>query len=319
MKIAIHHFSPLVRLKGKFISDSLIAKGVDVLPWKELRSADAAIVFNIHQFVKEPMQEALKNKKPIISLQEGMFAIGWNKTVKGMQKECNNATLHNVLQVVWSKFEKANYIKLGRKAEMVQAIGNPEHDALFYDLKTTRESLGIPTDAFVISHIEQYAHPRGGPNAEQLADMDSQIRRLTKIGGKVWCIKCTHPKFAKRQRPQSMPRSIIRPFQYPIFDVIRISDLVITLSSTEGLTAAILDKPLIEYDTSNSPSRWPFVTHGVAKRATTYEELLELTLLTMSGKFHLAKHEDYNKAYRVDGQSANRVADLIMGHINASR
>jgi UDP-N-acetylglucosamine 2-epimerase len=313
MKIAIHSFSPVVRQKSNILKKEL-KKHSNILPWKNLENSDGCILYNIHGSVSNAIQEASRHKKSIISLQEGMFAIGWESTLSAMRKECERADKHNITQFVWSKFEYENYVKMGRNPELVKYFGNPEYDRLLNPPKFTRENYNIPADAFLILHIDQYAHPRGGPNKNEIELMCSQIENLTKINKDIWCIRSLHPIRSKGKSKEVKDKIIVRPFTYPIFDFIKMADLVITLSSTEGLTASILDKPIIQYDISSSKERWPFVEHGVAMRATSQPKLVELTKLAMEGKLNLNPKFNYKNIYKVDGKATKRVVENIINH-----
>jgi UDP-N-acetylglucosamine 2-epimerase len=318
MKIALHTFSPVVRRKSLILRSSLRKAGAEVLTWEKRAEADGCLIYNIHSLVYSAITEAAKVKKPLVSLQEGLFAIGWSGTHRGMRQECEKANRNGIKQLVWSRFERKNYIQMGRQPELVEHYGNPEYDLLTKEPDTTRSTYGVPEDAFLILHIDQYAHPRGGPNKNQISQMTGQIERLTNIDKKVWCIRSLHPINSSRKIKKTNGRVIVRPFRYPIFDFIRMADLVVTLSSTEGITSAILGKPIIQYDLSGSKERWPFTEHGVAVRATTYPKLVELTKLTMEKGLNLQPKIDYRREYHVDGKAADRVANNIVRYFNAS-
>lgn len=316
-KISIHTFSPVVNKKNQRISQALKKLKANIIPWNRLENSDGCLIYNIHGSVSGPIIQASKANKPIISLQEGMFAIGWKSTLSAMRKECERANKYNITQFVWSKFERENYIKMGRKPELVKCFGNPEHDLLTLPPKITKSNYNLPEDAFVILHIDQYAHPRGGPNKKDIDLMCSQIERLTSLDKRIWCIRSLHPIRSKGMDKKSSGRVIVRPFTYPIFDFVRMADLVITLSSTEGLTSAILNKHIIQYDISNSKERWPFVEHGVAVRATSYSKLIELTQLALDDKLKIEPNFDYKMIYQVDGNATKRVAENIIKKIES--
>lgn len=313
MKLAIHCFSAIVRKKSVNLKRELITQGLVLLPWRRIKEADGAIVYNIHQSTAPAIRTARSLKKPFLSLQEGMYALGWQATLTSMKKECKRANELDIMQFVWSDLDKSNYITTGKKPELLQHYGNPEHDDLIRYQVVTKTMLGIPKDAFVIVHIDQYSHPSGnGPSRRQLKYMFEHVRNLAILDERIWVITCLHPKQKRDRAPHATGRCIIRPFSYSIFDILRLSDLVVTVSSTEGITAAILEKPIVEYDISNSPSRWPFVEHGVAFRATLVSKLEELTKLTMAGSLEFPRSVNYRQEYHVDGQISKRVAEQIV-------
>lgn len=319
MKIAVHHFSRCVAKKSNFVKNALAAKGISVLPWADVSQSDGAIVFNIHGPARRGIRVAQKHRKKILSIQEGMFAMGWQGTVNGMRSECRMANEQKIMHFVWSKLDYDEYASAGRDKKLMRCLGNPEHDALFLPVKTTRESIGIPEDAFVIVYLEQYAHPRGGPKKQHVEQMIRDVQKLTELDKRVWVIRCLHPRHSKGNEIRYKDRILIRPFIYPIFDILKLSDIVITVSSTEGITAAILEKPIIQYDISRSPERWPFTKHGVAKRAKTRELLIEYTHLAMANKFALPRHVNYRQHYLIDGNCSERVADRAISYFRGEK
>jgi hypothetical protein len=318
MKIALHTFSPVVQQKSVILRKALRSLNTEILPWRDRAQADGCVIYNIHNSVYSAIHQATKLKKPLVSLQEGMFAIGWPGTWPGMRAECQKANIHKIKQLVWSRFEQQNYITMGRKPEFVDHFGNPEHDLLLREPKITRAIYDIPEDAFLIVHIDQYAHRSGGPSKEHIDLMSAHIEKTVDFAKHVWCIRCLHPIHSKQKQETVTGRLIVRPFHYPIFDFLRMADLVITLSSTEGITSAILDVPIIQYDLSGSKERWPFTQHGVAIRATTCSKLVELTKLAMEHKLPLRPTVNYKHEYQVDGKSAERVAQSIVRYFNAN-
>ena len=317
MKLAIHCFSAVVKKKSLNLRMALQAKGVELLHPKQMASADGVIIYNIHQFSQSAVKLAQQHKKPILSLQEGMYATGWPKTLQGMTAECNQANTKKIMQFVWSRLEVSQYMKTGKKIELLKHFGNPEHDDLVGEPTIDRLALGIPPDAFVVAHVDQYAHPRGGPGKGQLKLMFNDIRRLVDLDKNIWVISCLHPK--QQRKPSDRERCIVRPFSYPIFDILRLADLVVGVSSTELITAAILHKPIIQYDLSASPERWPFTKHGVAVRATTNAKLKEFTKLEMDKGLELPRELDYREEYHVDGNISQRVAKEVIRHFNGTR
>lgn len=315
MKLALDCFSNVVKSKSKNLRIALENEGVKVADWNEISSCDGGIIYNIHSSVTKRIQEANRIGKRLISLQEGMYAINWPKTLPGMKDECNRANLLKIHQLVWSPLEVDNYLYTGKEKGLLEAVGNPEHDDLLKEPNFTRASYNIPEDAYVICHLCQYAHPHGGPTSDQLNLMIDHIKKLKLINDKVYIIHCLHPNQRIPLRYQHEPRVIPRVYAYPTFDVIRFSDLVITVSSTEAITAAILEKPLILYDISTSPERWPFSSHGVGLHINNEKDLVYKVKSFVSGDFKMPKgYVDYKQIYGVDGNSSSRVADKVINY-----
>ena len=308
----MHCFSKVVELKSRNIRKALESKGVEIVPWSEMESSDGGIIYNIHGSVERQLKDANKIGKKLISLQEGMYAVNWKKTLPGMKDECRRANSLKVHQIVWSQLDLQNYIFTGKDLKLIEALGNPEYDDFQKEPKFTRKDYGIPDDAVVVCHLCQYEHPNGGPTNEQFNFMIKDIKNLKKLDSNIYVIHCLHPNQRVPLMYQKEERVIVRPFEYPVADIIRFSDVVITVSSTEAITAAVLKKPLILYDISQSPERWPFSAHGVGLKIVNEKELQLAMKSILDKTYSVNSYVDYSKAYLVDGNTSNKIADRII-------
>lgn len=102
-----------------------------------------------------------------------------------------------------------------------------------------------------------------------------------------------------------------------IYNLIFWSDLVITLDSTAGIEAMIFDKPLITFNVTKREDRVPYAKKGAAVGLYRKEELLPAIKSILSDEDLIFKLKSARKkfieeyAYRVDGNSGNRVFDLV--------
>lgn len=103
------------------------------------------------------------------------------------------------------------------------------------------------------------------------------------------------------------------------------SDLVIIISSTVGIEAALLDKPIICVNMASEQSQPVYVSNGVALEVKKLDNLIPAikdALYNEEVRARLAearKEFVYQHAYIQDGQASKRVADLSIQMIEKSR
>ena len=103
------------------------------------------------------------------------------------------------------------------------------------------------------------------------------------------------------------------------------SDVVIILSSTVGVEAALQDKPIICINITNEETKPLYVSCGIALEVKNLDELIPAikdALYNEEVRARLAEARKkfvYQHAYLQDGQASKRVADLIIQMIEESR
>jgi len=114
-------------------------------------------------------------------------------------------------------------------------------------------------------------------------------------------------------------------FDKPIAELIASSDVVIMVSSTVGLEAALLDKPIICINTTKEEMASMYISSGVAIEVNRVEELIptiEEVLYNKKVQKKLAnarKKFVYEHAYIQDGKASERVANVIIQMIEESK
>lgn len=102
-----------------------------------------------------------------------------------------------------------------------------------------------------------------------------------------------------------------------IFKVIYASDVVIIYFSSVGLDAMLLDKPVIAVNLGKKPDFVDYVASGAALGVSRREEMggiLKKAVCDDETKFRMkAKRDEFIRryAYKIDGNSTNRVINLI--------
>ncbi len=107
-----------------------------------------------------------------------------------------------------------------------------------------------------------------------------------------------------------------------LYRAIMASDLVITFSSTAGIEAMLLDKPIIAINLVGEPvGRIPYLRDGAAYGVYERERLPQAIALVLADpdirrQLSLKRQECLRRyLYQCDGQSANRIAAEILGMV----
>ncbi len=109
------------------------------------------------------------------------------------------------------------------------------------------------------------------------------------------------------------------------YEALYACDVLITFSSTTGLEAMIMDKPVVVINLTGEPEGIPYVKSGAAIGVHKEEDLVPAikgTLYNKEVRKKLAEARKkfvYEHAYIQDGQASKRVADLIMQIIEGTR
>lgn len=110
-----------------------------------------------------------------------------------------------------------------------------------------------------------------------------------------------------------------------LYGLLRECDLLMTVHSTVALEAMILDKPVITINLTGKPDVMPYAKSGAALGVYQQAELapaIRKALYDPEVKRELEqKRESFvaEHAYKVDGQSSKRVAELIVRLIKESK
>ena len=101
-----------------------------------------------------------------------------------------------------------------------------------------------------------------------------------------------------------------------LYELLSICDVVVTISSTVGVEAAILNRPIIVVNLTRQPDTMPYVEEGIAVgvyRETDLRDALVRMLEENDFRNKLRKSRENflrRHVYAVDGKAASRIADV---------
>lgn len=108
----------------------------------------------------------------------------------------------------------------------------------------------------------------------------------------------------------------------PLYDLLRISDIVVVKNSTVGLEAMVLGRPVIVVNSPGVPDFFPYVQEGAALKATNPQELGQCIDAILRDKHTLRKLSEnaarfvQHHAGPSDGRSFDRLATLVITTAN---
>ncbi len=225
---------------------------------------------------------------------------------------------------VMGPFAKKAYVNMGVPPEKVFVTGQPGFDILYQkklDKDWLRAELGIPEDKGLVTLATQPSPSLriwGEGMYEKV--VTAVVQAMEQFPEKQLVIKL-HPAETGEECRQILDqigcdRAIICR-DIDIHEVLYASDLLITVHSTVALEAMLLDKPVIMMNLSDKPDPYPYARSGAALGVYKEEDLapaMKQALSDPKARDELARNRKrfaMEHAYKLDGQSAQRVADLI--------
>jgi len=217
--------------------------------------------------------------------------------------------------------ERSSYPK-----ESLVVTGHPRYDILkfvdqIYSKKRFFEKYKISKNKQILSWLTQ---SHGMSKEENIRNLETIFKTMEKIDDAVLIIK-QHPGEGKiwtdliNQYIQKYDINVILlPKTFDTYELLYVSDLMITKDSTTAAEAAALNKPIVILNLSGKPDNSDYVKEGIAKRATNQKELkFEIENLLKDDKELAKKREEYVKKnmYKIDGKSSERIAKTIKGMI----
>lgn len=209
-------------------------------------------------------------------------------------------------------YTKRVFVEAGRRAEAIVVTGNPAFDTLadsshHQAARELRSQRGWG-DRRVITWISQ----------QEPSDPDLPRR----IDRTLAAVAARHPGWALVVRPhpseQALPDTAFPAAAHvsrqnePLAALLLASDAVIVISSTVGIEAALLDRPVVALDVPITVETAPYVEIGAAIRANL--EDLETPILRA-----LEQGRNLCQSLPAVGQAASRVAEVCLGLVEGSR
>jgi hypothetical protein len=225
---------------------------------------------------------------------------------------------------VFGERDRELFIRRGTPPERVVATGAARYDqlALRQNLKPRAEvatELGLDPRRPIVVFASQAPIGRITPHLKlqtHLAIADA-VLALPEIQ----CVVKLHPGALDdlpekaRFHPTAATTVVVR--HYDLYSLLNACDLLITIHSTVGLEAAVLDKPILIVNLSQLPDPIPYTEEGVAVTANRPEQVpihIQNLLYDQDLRQRLAMARErflQRYLYRADGQSAQRLAQLM--------
>lgn len=177
---------------------------------------------------------------------------------------------------------KSVFIKAGRKVDDVIVTGNPAFDSLTNDETITegtriKHDRGWDYDSVVTilyaSQVESRVHPSindvGDPELPR--HIENKLRDLISKDKRYRLVVRYHP--SENIEPQSQERVAISPKTEKLHPLLHAIDIVIVMTSTVGLEAYLIGKPVITVEMSMFSSFCPYAQMGVSSGVSNFEML----------------------------------------------
>lgn len=210
----------------------------------------------------------------------------------------------------------------------VVVTGNPKFDKLFQMVEQFKDSdhirkwLGVPRKGKILVWTTQ---THGLSLEENLKNIDAVYSALEEIDDDIELIIKLHPNEDQNaplyhQDPRIKP--IVFGKNIDIFQLIYISDLMLTKDSMTSTEAIALNKPLILLNLSGNPDIIDCVEQGVAKGIYKKEHLKKAIVNLLHDDGDLARNREkyiLSEYHLIDGKSSYRMAQLILSMISEKK
>ena len=214
---------------------------------------------------------------------------------------------------VWGDAPKHAFIKKGVPEERIIITGSPQFDDLALRNIDFKEkeliNLGVKPDKKVIVLATQSI-----PNIEQITEA---LSRAVKEIPKTQLVIKTHPseyltkKYLEIAGKHLDNTVLTKEYLYPLLNR---CDLLVISSSTVGMEAMILGKPVITVNFTGKPDLMPYAEEKAAVGVYKEEDLLrtiKLVLDKKSRKKLKVKEFIYKRCYKMDGKASERIVEFI--------
>lgn len=223
---------------------------------------------------------------------------------------------------VMGDYMKEALIKRGVSPNQIVITGQPSYDRLLqensgFGKENICKQLGIDPEKKIIALITQ---PLPWEiNEPVISKVFSSMKNFPEVQLVVKPHPAEESKLHELILRETSQNNIIIKKDLDIFELLFSSEIVITMFSTVGLEAIILDKPVITINLTNKPDSYPYAESGAALgvykpedisnaiKKVLYDPEVGMALKKCRKKFV------YEHAYKMDGLASRRVADLIEG------
>lgn len=222
---------------------------------------------------------------------------------------------------------KNSLIEEGISSDKLEVTGNPKFDNLT-EFKGKKESLrkkwNIPQKKKIVVVLTQWFVEAGTWTVEQRELFISIIvEAILPFGDNVQLILKLHPAYEKKEDYLKILENFsISPVIFdlePIHEIISISDVIISVSSTSALEAMALQKPVLIINLFQEKGPLFFRYSGAiyTEKKEQINSALKKLIYSPDRIWDKCKVEKflYQQAYLIDGNASKRIADLIVNMV----
>lgn len=216
---------------------------------------------------------------------------------------------------VLCNYTKKNIEKRGLDPNSIVITGQPAFDKLLAFKKVNKEELlkklGVIAQKPIISLMSQ-------PIESRESVLRALVQAMKKHNDKQLIIKLHPNEDGKIQKlvlnEMKYQALIIKDVPAPA--IISISDLVVTVSSTTGLEAVVMDKPLMAINLTKKPDFIPYEKMGIGLGVYQEDKVSDVIAKIFEDEKTKFMLKTARKEFGTDGKAAMRVAKLILEMVN---
>ncbi len=230
----------------------------------------------------------------------------------------------------YSDYDKGNLVNRGKFPEKdVLVIGQPRYDIIarapqIFSREETFKRLNLdPNKKLIVWTTQTHGLPLQ-ENERNIAAVYNAVKSLNEIQ----LVIKLHPgenQKAPLYKKNKSYNPVILDREANTFELLYVSDAVLTRHSTTGVEAIMLDKPVIVMNLSGALDLVPYVESGAALGVYNDDQLIPAIKDALYNKEVREKLAEarrkfvYDHAYIQDGQASKRVADLIIQMIEEAK
>jgi len=219
---------------------------------------------------------------------------------------------------------KNRLIKEGVPLRKLEVTGSPKFDTLVklknYSKEMLKKRWGIPLNKKVVLVLTQWFVEDGSWSTNQRKLFISEIAKsISILNNNVMLIIKLHPPYERKEDYYDILKdfavlSLIFDLE-PVHEIISISDVVVSVSSTAALEAMALEKPVLIINLFNQEDAYIFKGSGAlyVENRDHILPLLKKLIYCPDEIVNKSKIENfiYEQSYTLDGNASKRIADLI--------
>ncbi len=205
------------------------------------------------------------------------------------------------------------------KPDSIVPIGQPRYDRFFYirdkyDWDNEKKKLGVESNEKVVLWTTQTFAIPIEENRQNINAVYNAIKSLENVK----LIIKLHPN-EDQNAPLYKENKTIKPIiigkDGDTYKLIYICDLMITKTSTTGIEAILINKPLIILNLSGKPDTVNFVSEGVAIGVYNPDDLAKSIKMLLEDPDYLHKNREKfirKYLYRADGKATERLVSILL-------